>query len=132
MLRAKLHPVPAVPDEKELRRLISALKSQRFVERQAAASKVTEAGTASLPTLRQALRGNQSANDRQQLQRIIQDIENPHALTVNVQSARAIEVLENLKTTEARELLRFMAGGRADEWVTRDAKAALARLESAR
>src|SRR5689334_18736103 len=38
---------------------------------------------------------------------------------------RALEVLESIGTPEARQLLKELAGGAPDTWLTRDAQAAL-------
>ena len=43
-----------------------------------------------------------------------------------------LEVLETVKVATARQLVERMARGRPDDWVTRNAKAVLARMESAR
>ena len=44
-------------------------------------------------------------------------------------SQRAIEVLEYMRTPEARQLLKILAGGEPEAVATQEAKASLARLE---
>ena len=46
-----------------------------------------------------------------------------------LRSLRAIEVLEHIATPEARQLLARLADGAPGAWQTREAKAALERLE---
>lgn len=128
MLRAKLQPVEPAPDDKELRRLVSTLDSQRFAERDTAAAKLKEAGTAALPILREVSRKSDSPEQRQRAQKIMDEIEKPALLAPDVRSARALEVLENINSREAREIVRRLAHGRPDAWLTWNAKATLARM----
>jgi hypothetical protein len=53
-----------------------------------------------------------------------------HALpTETLQAVRAVEALEHIGTPEARKLLETLATGAPEARQTRDAKAALRRLE---
>jgi len=45
-----------------------------------------------------------------------------------LRQARALEVLEAIRTPEARALLEELSKGAAEAWLTREAKTALARL----
>jgi hypothetical protein len=47
----------------------------------------------------------------------------------NLRSLRAVEVLEHIATPEARDVLRTLAQGASEVRLTREAKAALERLE---
>jgi hypothetical protein len=46
-----------------------------------------------------------------------------------LRQARAVEVLEHIATPQAREVLRQLAAGAPGAWLTREAKAALERME---
>lgn len=132
LFRTKLHPIPPAPDNNELRGLVAALDSSRFVERESAVARLLEAGGPALPILRHDLQRSVSADHRQRTQQLIDAIESPRSLAANLQMSRAVEVLENLKAPDARELLQLMARGRPDAWATRRAKWALSQLPSSR
>jgi HEAT repeat protein len=116
-----------------MKSLTHQLGSQRFAERKAAERKLKEVGKAALPALEGLLKHEPSIDLRQRAQKLIEEI--PIASlpgSGDVQWVRALEVLENINTPEARELLKSLAQGRADAGLTRDAKAVLARLSVAR
>lgn len=132
LIRKKMRPVPPVPEESELRRLALQLDSHRFAEREAAAVKLVEAGKAAVPIVEELLRRGPSGELKQRLTKVVQEVTGLRRWVCEARASRALEVLERLKTPEARELLQRFAQGRLDAPLTREAKAALARLETAR
>lgn len=133
LFRKMLKPVPPAPDRKALQTLMHQFDSQRFTERQTAARKLKDAGKAALPFLKAALTGGASTDLHQRAEQLIDEI---NSLTLpgsgDIQWVRALEVLENINTPPAREVLKTLAQGRPDAGLTREAKAALTRLSAAR
>lgn len=132
LLRRKMKPAAAAPSDEELKRLASQLDSPRFAEREAAATTLRAAGKAVVPVLQDLLKRGPSPELRQRAKKIIDDIDGPDLPATDLHSVRALEVLENLNSPDARALLRTLAKGRADARLTRDAKAVLARMEASR
>lgn len=133
LLAKMLKPVPPAPGDNELKRLARQLDSPRFTEREKAATALESAGKAAVPVLQAMLKQAPSPELRQRADRLIEQIERTQISTGgNVRSARALEVLENIKSPEARDLLKKLAQGRSDAVLTREAKAVLERLSAAR
>jgi len=79
------------------------------------------------PALREALKGNPSAEVRRQVEGLLarpRQPQSPEALC----RLRAIQVLERVGSPDARQILRRLAGGAQAAWETREAWAALERL----
>jgi WD40 repeat protein len=129
-LRGKLRAVPPL-DPKEVSRLLADLDSPRFVERDRAARRLEELAELAEPHMRQALEARPPLEVRRRLERLVRRLEEapgPAGSPDGLRILRAIEVLEHAGTPEARRLLREVAGGAAGAWQTREARAALARL----
>ena len=133
LFHKKLKPAAPAPDEKEMKRLTAQLDSQRFAEREAAATRLKVAGKAVLPVLQRVLKTGPSPELRQRAQKLIEEISRTDLpADGDMASARALEVLEIVNSAEARALLKDLAQGRADAGLTREAKAVLARLSASR
>jgi hypothetical protein len=65
---------------------------------------------------------------QRRLEEILKALEKNDVPTRALLESRALEVLENANTAEARKLLETLAGGTAEAELTAEAKAALARL----
>jgi len=73
------------------------------------------------------LRGNPSAEVRRRVEHLLKGRDPAAIPTSQLRAVRAVEVLEQMRTAEAMELLKELAKGDPDAWLTREAKAALAR-----
>jgi hypothetical protein len=111
-------------------RLIAELDSDDFEVRQAAAAALKRLGRWATPLLRKALASKPSQNTRLHLKRLIAAAESGRYSAEELRQARAVEVLERTATADARKLLAGLARGDAEEPLTREAAAALRRLEA--
>jgi hypothetical protein len=127
-LRQHLRPAPA-PDPKHLARLIADLDDDKFEVREKAARDLEDLGSSARPALRQVLAGRPSAEVRRWVEGLLQRPEHFLLPPVDLRAARAITVLEQIGTTEPRELLeRLVREGSDTSLLGRDAAAALERL----
>jgi len=128
-LRTRLHPV-AIADAKRLKQWIADLDSEKFAVREKAASELEKLGEAALHAMRKTLDERPALETRRRLEQLIEKQErkewspSPERLRI----CRALEVLERAGTAEAKDVLTTLASGAPGAWLTRDAKAALARL----
>jgi WD40 repeat protein len=124
-LRDHLQPSAAV-EPKRQRELFADLGSEAFSVREAAAKELAELGERVEPALRQELEGKPSAEVRRRIEALLAAPRGaPSGGTL--QALRAIWVLEQIGTPEARQVLRTLAGGAAAR-ETREAAEALKRL----
>jgi hypothetical protein len=126
-LAEHLQPVAPI-DAKKVDRLLSELDSDQFRVRQAAARQLTEMGTQIEPALRRVLE-NMPSLETQKRVRAIQDKLHGVPPAATLRTLRAERVLEMIGTPEARQVLNKLAGGAAGARETREAAAALARLQ---
>jgi hypothetical protein len=127
LLRARLHPVAPPPER--VRRLLKDLDSADFEQREAASRRLAELGEQAEPALREALDGNPSLELRRRIEHLLslltlEFVRAPETL----RSIRAVCVLEQIGTPEARKILEAIATGAGSARLTREAKAALRRL----
>ncbi len=127
LLKGKLAPArPA--DPKQVARLIADLDSDDFAARDRASQELGRLDEAAESQMRAALKGRRSAESRRRLEELLARLGDwpPERLRV----ARAVEVLERVGTPPAREVLRALADGEPEAWLTREARAALGRLSA--
>jgi WD40 repeat protein len=129
LLRRHLRPAPGKGlTDAVVARLISQLGSDDFERRQAAEMALRVAATGHATQLLRVLQKGGDLEVKMRLRRILQHVPawpDPELL----RPVRAVEVLERLGTAEARKFLRELSGGNAEARLTREAKAALKRLE---
>jgi hypothetical protein len=121
-----VEPLPA----KEFEKLFSELNAEEFADRKAAAAKLRAAGEGAVGQLRDALKGDPSAEQRDAVGRLLgawpaADWKPPTAERLRV--VRAVAALELGGTADARKFLAELAAGAADGTTTREAKRALER-----
>ena len=128
-LRKHIRPVAPV-DEKRVARLIADLDSDEFAMREKAADELDKLGERAAGAVRQALAGRPSAEPRRRLEALLdkQAAEEWGPSADRLRSVRALEVLERVSTPEAKKLLAELAKGAPEAWLTREAKAALDRI----
>jgi hypothetical protein len=126
LLRERLRPAAAVPAEK-VRRLVADLESERFERREEAARELADLGDRAEPALRRALEGDPSPELRRHVETLLgapRVVHGPERL----RHLRAVEVLERVETSEARQVLAGLAKGEPLDRLTREAKGSLERL----
>jgi hypothetical protein len=124
-LRNHLRPV-ARPDEERLARLTQDLDDDQLAVRRQAAKELPELGDTAEPALRRGLEGTPSLELRRRIEQLLARLAewSPERL----RALRAVEVLEQSGTTEARRLLQELARGAPAARLTQEAQAALKRL----
>jgi WD40 repeat protein len=126
MMKDRLRPVPVTPVE-QVRRLVADLDNEDFETRESAERRLAELGPGTWPTLREALTKEPSVEARRRLDRLVDDRRPPPKEVLR--SLRAVRVLELAGTAPARECLRIIASGDPGAELTKEAKAAVERLE---
>jgi RNA polymerase sigma factor (sigma-70 family) len=126
LLKGQLKPVPAA-DEKQVARLIAQLDDDSFEVRERATEELARLPGAE-PALNKALEGMPSAEVRERARHALEAREKAESSAEWVVSLRALEVLEQLGTSEARDWLRELARGEPRARLTQEARAALRRL----
>jgi WD40 repeat protein len=112
---------PAPPDT--VAKLIAALDTDRFAERQKAVQALDALGESAEAALRKSLTGNLALEARQRVEQILTNRDKD-----TIRKIRAIEVLEQIGGTEARQVLKTMAEGAANPRLAEVARAAVIRL----
>jgi WD40 repeat protein len=125
LLKEKL-PVVVAADPQRTARLLAALGSDQFAERDKASEELEKLGATAEPALRKALKETPSLEVRKRVERVLEKLEGESRLGAQ----RALEVLERLGTPEARKLLEALADGAPDAWLTREARSARGRLDN--
>jgi WD40 repeat protein len=120
------HVPPDLADGPRIAGLIADLDSEQFTARERARRELEALGGAAGPALRKALASQPSAELRRSAEALLQEpavIRSPEVL----RRVRAVRVLEQIGTAEARQVLEGLAGGADGARVTQEAKAAVAR-----
>jgi WD40 repeat protein len=123
-LRGTLRPVSA-PDPEAVAGLVRDLDSPQFAARERAAGQLHRLGEGVEGLLRKALDGKLSAEARDRIEKVLAEVRPPDQ---RLRQGRALEVLERIGDAESRKLLGELAAGAEGAWLTREAKASLARL----
>jgi WD40 repeat protein len=122
-----LKPITA-PEAQKLETLLNALVSERFTDRQEAEMELDKLGELALPVFAKALAGTPGLEKRQRLEQMRDHLLTGRLPAETLQAIRAVEVLEQIGSKEARATLAKLAGGAADARLTREARGALERL----
>lgn len=126
-LAKQLQPVVG-PERAKVDRLVADLDSDTFATRQRAERELSEMEELAESALRQVAAKGASAEVRRRAGALVAKLAASAPSVRTVQALRAAEVLQRIATPEARQLLRKLATGAPDAYLTRDAKAALERL----
>jgi hypothetical protein len=130
LLKSRLKPATAANPER-LRQLIADLDSEKFAVREAASHELERLGDEAEPALRRALADRPSLETRRRLEPLLvaaHTLRSPETIG----QMRAVQVLERIGTSEARQVLEKWAKGAPAARQTREAKAALDRLNLAK
>jgi WD40 repeat protein len=121
-LKDHMRPLPPAPPEL-VAGLLADLDNKAFGVRQKASRALEKLGEAVEPALRKALESKPTLEVRQHLEQILKKRDKEV-----IRQLRAIEVVEQIGTMEARQLLETTAKGAVNPRVAQAAAAALARL----
>jgi WD domain, G-beta repeat len=122
-LRGLVRPVATV-DPDRVAELIRDLDSRQFATRDRAAAELIRMGEGAEGLLQKALDGKLSPEARDRIEKVLGELKpSKHRLRVG----RALEVLQRMGDAESRKLLTELAAGADGAWLTREAKASIAR-----
>jgi hypothetical protein len=116
------------PVTQRVEELLKQLASPSFAKRQRAEQELTELGDLAEPGLRYLLTGKSSVEERRRAERLLAKLEAKPLSSDALRWLRCVELLERLRTADARDLLRALAGHSPLAWGTLDARQALERL----
>jgi WD40 repeat protein len=115
-------------EDKRLEQLLKELDGAQFAVRQNAEVELAKLGELAEPALQRALASKPSLEVRQRIEKLLDRLSGGRVAPELYQPLRSLEVLEEIGTPEARQLLEKLAKGAAGARLTREAEAALARL----
>lgn len=122
-LKNRLPPLMTA-DSKRVAPLLAALDSEQFAERDKAMAELEKLGLAVEPALHKVLASKPSLEVRRRIEAVLEKL----AAGPRLHFIRALEVLENIATPEARQILKTLSQGSAELWPTQEAEATLVRL----
>jgi WD40 repeat protein len=128
LLRDNLKPVPVVKPE-QIAQLVKQLDHDDFDVREKAMAELIRLGLTALPAVKKLLAGNPSVEAKRRAEEIMEKVSDTGENQEWARMVRAVEALEYIGDADARKLLERMASGGPEAQPTRDAKAALGRLE---
>jgi hypothetical protein len=128
-LQKQLRPVPNI-DPEVVAQLIARLDDDAFTVRRKALSELKKLGEVAEPALRRALEQKPSVEMRRRLQELLSTLEEERKAPSRemLRDVRAVEVLEQIGTLDARRVLEVLSRG-APGILQREAQAALGRLD---
>jgi WD40 repeat protein len=118
----------ALLDQAKVDKLLADLQDNRFAIRKKATDALEKLGELAEPTLLKCLEDNPPLEVKQRVEALLQKLKGPVTHPDRLRALRAVEVLEQIGTPEAQELLAMVAKGAPEAQLTQDAKAALERL----
>jgi WD40 repeat protein len=124
LLKERVQPVRAA-DSRLVRRLFADLDSDELAVRDNAQRELGDLGDRATAAMRQALGKKPSAEVKRRIETLLKRPGGPVVPAAVVRAVRAVAVLEDVGTAEARQLLEALAGGEPQATLTREAKAAL-------
>jgi hypothetical protein len=113
---------------RRLERLLAALDSDKFAERDLATRELKALAEQAVPALRTALAGQPSLESRRRLEALLHQLDGAGLSAETVRQVRAVEALEAIGDPEARRLLAQLAAGPPAMYLTQEAQASLGRL----
>jgi RNA polymerase sigma factor (sigma-70 family) len=125
LIQERVRPASS-PDPKRLAQLLADLENGRVDLRRQAESELEGLGELAEPALRKALDGDTPLVLRKRVERLLDKLFVP--TPGEMRDLRAVELLEMVGRSEARQVLRALAGGLPSTRLTQEAKGALERL----
>lgn len=127
LLQERLRPA-AAPEPQKLSQLIADLDSNEFAVRQRATDELEKLGELAQPALEKALAGKPTLEMRQRLELLLTKVAGDVPVGAQLRLFRAIEVLEQIGSSQAQQVLQSLAKGAPGARLTGEAKAALRRV----
>ena len=125
------HLRPAEVDAGRVAKWLAALDGDDFQEREKASRELAKLGDLAGPAVRQALEGKPSPEARRRLEELARGLDKPVEDAEEARALRCVEALEHIGSADARKLLDELSRGAAGARQTREATAALERLNRA-
>lgn len=122
---------PAPTPEAKLAQYVADLGSEDFPTREAAVAALEKVTGEAAPLLRTAAAKSTDAEVRKLANELLGKLEAPATRPDDLRALRVVEVLEGLRTPEARAVLEKWAAGPRGHRLTTEAAAAVARLKAA-
>jgi WD40 repeat protein len=116
------------PSDSELASLIRDVDSDQYAVREQATTDLRELGELARSAIEKALQGKVGLEARHRLEKLLRESRSLASSHRELQAWRAIEVLERIGSSDAKEVLRTLASGVPDARVTREAQTCLERL----
>lgn len=126
-LKKNLKPA-AGKERREIDQLIRQLDDDKFAVREQASQQLAKMVDLAEPSLGKTLEKNPSAELKRRIEQLLGPIAGPLPSAERVRQLRMLELLEQIRTNEAKELLTALADGAPGVFLTRQAKASLERL----
>jgi hypothetical protein len=122
----KDHLRPTEPaDRRRVTGLIADLDVNQFEKREAATRELAKLADLAEPFLRETLAGKPSAEVKQRIEQLLEDLSHG---ALPIEQERALEALEQSGSAEARQLLESLAKGAPEARLTKQAMASMKRL----
>jgi WD40 repeat protein len=116
--------------QRQLQNWIANFDDESFLRRDEAMEKVQSLAHEFAPLLKKKLSEAQPGELRNRLTFVLDNMKDEKLPSLMVTQRRAIDLLESMATTEARDLLNSLSNGADGAWLTTTAKAALDRLKA--
>jgi hypothetical protein len=131
-LKSHLRPVALIEPQqhKRLLQFITALDSDDFSEREKANQELEKLGETAEPELRKTLAEHPTPEMRGRLEHLLDKLQTSGLSQERLRASRAIEVLEQIGTPEARQVLMVLSQGAPHAEITEDARGARDRLNN--
>jgi hypothetical protein len=127
-LAERLKPITA-PDARRVAQLIEDLDDNRYAVRQKATAELEGLGELAEQALRKKLAEKPSAEVRRRIEWLLARPNREQLPAEALRSLRALQVLERIGSSEAKQVLETLAGGAEGCPLTREARASLDRLQ---
>jgi hypothetical protein len=131
LLRRQLRPIPKI-NFRRVAQLVADLDHDEFSMREKASAALEKMGDLAEPGIRKALAKRPSVEFRLRAQKLLDMLTKPITSPGKLRPLRAIVVLEQIASPEARLILKKLMQGAPESHFTQEAKAALQRIGSCR
>ena len=127
-LEQHLRPV-IPPDADRVARLLKQLDDNEFAVRQKASQELEQLGEMAQPALQKTLASQPSAEVQRRVEALLNKLTRTMLTPERLRIQRAVMVLEQIGTAEAREVLDKLSKGAEGALLTEEAKAAKQRMK---
>jgi hypothetical protein len=128
LIRSKMA-VVTIADGQLVALLVAQLSNAQFERRADACTRLAALGESAVPGLRQALLDPLSLDSRRRIERLIERLaaETKSPGGERLRAIRALEVIEQIHSSQARAFVFALSNGMEESWLTQEAKAVLGR-----